>query len=187
MTSAQNPCILRNEYFDIQSTFCLREWFELQSIFEGSGELDTARSTINTILVTLFQQIMGIEERRLKSFGSDLTVKEAHVIEAVVRQGKDNTMKKVAARLNVTIGSLTVAVSTLEKKGYLKREKGTEDRRKTYIVPTEKALKVDRLHEAFHSEMTQAAMAHLDDGQLAILVKALENIHAYFSEEEGKE
>lgn len=146
--------------------------------------ISVARETINAVLVTLFQQIMRIEERKLKSFGSDLTVKEAHVIEAVVQSSDNNTMSQVANRLKVTMGSLTVAVSTLEKKGYLCREQSTTDKRKVHITPTLKALKVNMLHEQFHKDMTDRAMDALNDQQLTVLVSALKGIHTFFDHEE---
>jgi Transcriptional regulators len=145
--------------------------------------LSSAKSTLNETLVTVFNQILRIEEAKLKSFGADLSVKEAHVIEAVIAAKENNTASVIATRLKVTIGSLTVAVNTLERKGYLVREKSLNDRRRIHILPTEKAIKVNELHAGFHEEMTEAVMATLPSEQLQTLITALTAVNAYFANE----
>ncbi len=145
--------------------------------------MSIAANTINQTLVKVFNQIMRIEEVKLKSFGSDLSVKEAHVIEAVVASGENNTMTEIAKRLGVTVGSLTVAISTLKKKGYVSREKSNQDKRRIHILPTEKAITINQLHEGFHAEMTRAAIAAVSETELTVLVQALEGINTYFAHE----
>ena len=145
--------------------------------------MSKAKNTINETLVKVFNQILRIEEVRLKSFGTDLSVKEAHVIEAVVEAGKKNTMSAIAARLKVTTGSLTVAVKTLEKKGYLVREQAKDDKRHIHVLPTEKALKVNQMHSGFHEEMTQAVVDLLPAEQLQTLITALQGVNTYFAHE----
>ena len=150
-----------------------------------ADENSAMHETINETLVRVFNQILRIEENRLKTFGSDLSVKEAHVIEAAAHPGGDNTLSAMAARLGVTAGSMTVAVNTLEKKGYLARVKSSEDRRRIHIILTPKAEKVNQLHQDFHREMTRAVANVLPEDQLKVLVRALEAVNAYFLNEKG--
>ncbi len=131
----------------------------------------------------VFNQILRIEENKLKSFGTDLSLKEAHVIEAVVAAGEKNTVSAIAARLGVTTGSLTVAVTTLERKGYLERKKSQDDRRRIHVLATPKALKVNEMHIGFHEEMTNAVVQLLPREQLETLVTALVGINTYFANE----
>lgn len=145
--------------------------------------MSVAKSTINRTLVKVFNQILRIEETKIRSFGTDISVKEAHVIEAVVEAGGKNTMSAIAARLKVTVGSLTVAVKTLEKKGYLTREQSKDDKRHIHVQPTEKALKVNEMHIGFHEEMTQAVVDFLPPEQLETLITALQGVNTYFSNE----
>lgn len=148
--------------------------------------MEIAGETINQTLVKVFNNILRIEETKLKSFGADISIREAHVIEAVVAAKEQNSATEIAARLNVTVGSLTVAITTLERKGYVLRKRSLSDKRKVEISPTEKALRVNALHEGFHNEMTQAAIEILPKEQLHLLVAALENINAYFMNTEEK-
>lgn len=140
-----------------------------------------AYSTINQVLVTLFNSILRIEENALRT--RDLSIREIHVIEAVC-QAKDSRMTALAQSLHITTGSMSVAVSTLERKGYLRRERQREDKRVIDIRPTEKALEVEQQHEAFHREMTNAVIDILPPGELAVLMKALDGIDHYFSSKE---
>ncbi len=138
-------------------------------------------STVNQVLVTLFNHILRIEEQALNTPG--LSIREIHVIEAVC-QAQDARLTALAQGLHVTTGSLSVAVSTLERKGYLRRQRRQQDRRAIDIHPTEKALDIQKQHEAFHNEMTDAAIALLSEAEQAVLVKALECIDDYFAHKE---
>lgn len=143
--------------------------------------MENAHATINQVLVTLFNDILRIEERALNTQG--LSIREIHVIEAVC-MAEDARMSALAQQLHVTMGSLSVAVSTLERKGYLVRERAQDDRRVIYIRPTERALAVDERHRAFHREMTDGVIGILKPDELAVLVRALDGVDHYFSKKE---
>lgn len=143
--------------------------------------MNIAHSTMNQMLVILFQRILRIEERALSFPG--LSIREVHVIEAVCEEVEPR-MTTLAQQLGVTVGSLSVAVTTLERKGYLQRERGKEDRRAMYIHPTEKALDIQAKHQAFHQEMIAAVTEQLNQSELAVLVKALDSIDLYFKARE---
>ncbi len=140
-----------------------------------------AYSTINQVLVTLFNDILRIEERALNTPG--LSIREIHVIEAVCG-AKDSRMTALAGDLHVTTGSLSVAVTTLERKGYLRRERRLKDRRVIDIRATEKALDIQRRHEQFHNEMTGAVVGILSPQELETLMRALHSVDRYFNNKE---
>ena len=146
--------------------------------------MKSAHATINQVLITLFNDILRIEECTLDTPG--LSIREIHVIEAVC-VCEDPRITTLAQSLHVTTGSMSVATSTLERKGYLLREKAKEDRRVTYIRPTEKALQIHKKHTGFHREMVDAVMELLNPTEVAILIKALDCIDSYFSEKESEQ
>jgi len=150
--------------------------------------MEKAHQTVNQVLVHLFNDILRIEEQALtgEKGAPDLSVKELHVIEAVCTAGEENTMASLAGRLHVTAGSLTVAVATLVRKGYLLRLRSQQDKRRVHILPTEKAMQVNALHAAFHQEMTQAVIDELPAEQLDVLVDALNRISDYFNSKENR-
>ena len=94
--------------------------------------------TFNDILSNLFQEIMTIEGRELitREF-SDITNNDMHIIEAVGIEEPRN-MSTVAAKMMVTVGTLTTAVNGLVKKGYIERIRGEKDRRVVNLVLTDK-------------------------------------------------
>ncbi|MEG1678229.1 MAG: MarR family winged helix-turn-helix transcriptional regulator [Clostridia bacterium] len=144
--------------------------------------METAYGTINQVLVTLFNDIMRIEERALIEPG--LSIREVHVIEAVCEAQESglSTMTDLAARLRITPGSLSVAVGTLVRKGYLHRVHDMADKRVNRMAATEAAVLVNKKHQDFHRQMTDSVIGHLNAEELAALVHALGSINQYFQE-----
>ena len=64
------------------------------------------REVINDVLVHLFNEIMELEEQAIITEEyKDITNNDMHIIEAVGLGG--NKMSDIAAKLNITVGSLT--------------------------------------------------------------------------------
>lgn len=137
--------------------------------------------TINQVLVHLFNDLLRIEENTLRREGISLSMREVHAIEAAcAAEGEENTMSALAAKLRVTVGSMTVAVGTLERKGYLVRQRSKTDRRCVHVVPTAAALEVERVHRAYHQRMTRAVMEAVPEENLDVLIGALAAVNDYF-------
>lgn len=141
---------------------------------------------INRFLVDVFNDILRIEEKCL-SIGElkFLSMREIHVIEAVCAaqaKSENSRVSSVAEVLGITAGTLTVAINTLVKKGYIERQKNHADKRIVELVPTEKALYANALHEKFHHEMVSSVIDALSKEELDGLSKALAAIHGYFKE-----
>ena len=90
------------------------------------------REIINETLVHLFHEIQKLEEEAIitEDF-KDLTNNDMHIIEAVGLEG--GNMSSIAAKLDITVGSLTTSMNSLVKKGYTERERSEKDRRIVYI------------------------------------------------------
>lgn len=81
--------------------------------------MDANLEKVNKYLVTVFNDILTIEESELqKSQFDDLSIKEMHTIEAIGLHN-ERTSSEVAKRLSITVGTLTVAINNLEKKAML--------------------------------------------------------------------
>ena len=90
------------------------------------------REVINDVLVHLFNEIMELEEQAIITEEyKDITNNDMHIIEAVGLGG--NKMSDIAAKLNITVGSLTTSMNSLVKKGYATRERSEQDRRVVFI------------------------------------------------------
>ena len=84
------------------------------------------RAELNRFLVEVFDEILKTEEESLAGSFSDLSLRELHLIEEVCRaedEARDNRATAIAAAQRVTAGTLTTAVSLLERKGYLERRR----------------------------------------------------------------
>ena len=136
--------------------------------------------TFNHILVSLFNEIMDIEEKAIitESF-QDITNNDMHVIEAI-GIGTPKNMSAIAKQLHVTTGTLTISINSLVKKGYVKRERSERDRRVVYIMLTAKGKLAYRHHAEFHRKMTEALVEGLDPEETKLLVRALTNLKNFF-------
>ncbi len=142
--------------------------------------MTSAYTTVNQMLVSLFNHIMRIEEDALTL--PRLSIREVHVIEAVclLEEEGNNTMRHIATRLGITQGSLSVSVRTLERKGYVIRQKDEFDKRLIRVEITKKAEAVNQKHRHFHHEMTDAIIGTLENKEVTALVEALSKIDEYF-------
>lgn len=132
------------------------------------------------ILVNLFQEIMDIEEKALITAEfKNISVNDMHIIEAI-GTGEPKNMSTVAKLMSVTVGTLTIAINNLVKKGYVSRVRSEEDRRVVLISLTEKGKRAYQHHRDFHDGMVKALVEGLDEGQQEILVKSLLNLRTFF-------
>lgn len=136
---------------------------------------------LNDLLVDLFHNILEIEERSLRDSGSDLTITEIHTIDAV-GDSEPKTMTEISRSLKVTMGTLTTGVDKLIKKGYLIRKRTEEDKRIVLVELTEKGIKAKKLHDAFHQEMIDSVISHLDPTEEELLVQSLQKLMYFFDD-----
>lgn len=137
-------------------------------------------TTLNQILVHLFNDIMAIEQRALITGEfKDISYNDMHIIEAIgIRRPKN--MSSVSKALSVTTGTLTIAVNGLVRKGYVIRERSEEDRRVVLISLTEKGRRAYQHHAEFHDKMIKAVSADMEEEELKILVRSLDKLNTFF-------
>ena len=112
------------------------------SILRGSKEF-------KIILVKLFNDILDYEESVLRaSEFKDLTNNDIHVIRAIGMNEKKN-MSMIAKELAVTIGTLTISINSLVRKGYVIKERSEKD------------------------QMVNSMLEDLEDNEMDILMKSL--------------
>lgn len=139
---------------------------------------------LNEILVRLFRDIMDIEEKAIvTSDFKDITNNDMHVIEAI-GTGVPKNMSTIARELSVTVGTLTIAMNSLVKKGYVIRERGQEDRRVVYISLSDRGRKAYEHHAEFHREMIKGVAGDLSEEEMRVLVQALSRLDSWFREKE---
>ncbi|MBM7690384.1 MarR family transcriptional regulator [Enterococcus ureilyticus] len=138
--------------------------------------------TVNDYLVSVFNDILTIEESELKkSQFNDLSITEMHTIEAIGMY-KKKTSSEVAKELSITVGTLTVAINNLVKKGYVERIRSEDDRRVVKLGLTKKGKLLFRVHQHFHKEMVRRILNGMDKAEEKALLKALKNLHDFLKE-----
>lgn len=139
-------------------------------------------NTINEVLVKLFNEIMDIEEKAIitEEF-KDISNNDMHIIEAIGKEEPKN-MSAIAKTLSVTVGTLTIAINNLVKKGYVNRVRSEEDRRVVLISLSMKGERAFDHHEKFHEEMVEATLKDLNEAETEVLVRALRNLSTFFKE-----
>ena len=141
--------------------------------------MDTYK-TLNEVLVNLFRDVMDIEQKAIitEEF-QDITNNDMHIIEAIGKEEPKN-MSTIAKSLSVTVGTLTIAINNLVKKGYVSRVRSEEDRRVVLISLSEKGDKAYDHHKRFHEEMVEATLEGLNKSETEVLVRALQNLSNFF-------
>ncbi len=136
--------------------------------------------TLNEVLVRLFRDIMDIEQQAIitQEF-NNITNNDMHVIEAI-GIGEPKNMSSIARELSVTVGTLTIAMNSLVKKGYVTRQRGKEDRRVVYISLSEKGIVAYEHHAEFHQKMIDSVVSGLSENEVEVLIKALTKLNHWF-------
>ena len=143
------------------------------------SNLDDTKTILNDLFVDIFNQVLALEKKIFeqdKNF-RDVSMTETHVLEAV-RKCDPPTMGNVAAKLQITPSTLTSSVNKLINKGYVNRHRSEVDRRIVTLSLTEKGESVFQLHEEFHRDLVEAAVADLENRD--DLKKALQSMHRFF-------
>lgn len=141
--------------------------------------MDTYK-TLNEVLVNLFRDIMDIEQKAIitEEF-QDITNNDMHIIEAIGMNEPKN-MSTIAREISVTVGTLTIAMNSLVKKGYVLRERGKEDRRVVYISLTERGRAAYVHHARFHKAMIDSISDELTPEEMELLIKTLTKLNKWF-------
>ena len=125
------------------------------------------------ILVKLFNDILDYEESVLRaSEFKDLTNNDIHVIRAIGMNEKKN-MSMIAKELAVTIGTLTISINGLVRKGYVIKERSQKDKRVVFVNLSSKGEAAFSRNEELYDQMVNSMLEDLEDNEMDILMKSL--------------
>jgi len=137
---------------------------------------------INDLMVEIYGDIIHIEEDAIKKGAfSDLSITEIHTIEDVGLYGS-KTMSEIASTLDITMGTLTIAVDKLIKKGYMERSRSVTDRRIVNVSLTRRGKLAYRIHEKFHLDMVKAIMTDFTPEEEEVLLTALGKLNKHLKD-----
>lgn len=137
--------------------------------------------TVNGIVVKLFNEILDVEKNAvITGEFTDITNNDMHIMDAI-GTGEPKNMSTVAKTLDVTLGTLTIAVNSLVKKGYVKRERSERDKRVVLISLLPKGARAYAHHQKFHQDMIRALLGELKEEEIEVLIKALKNLRDFLN------
>ncbi len=130
--------------------------------------------TLNELLVTLFRDVRDIEQKVIitPEF-KDITNNDMHVIEAI-GIGEPKNMSSIARELSVTVGTLTIAMNSLVKKGYVERIQSTTDKREYRLRPTQKYIDYYNISYSYLHLVMERAKQRFSPDDLAKLEEMLQ-------------
>ena len=131
------------------------------------------KENINKLVVNIFNNIMQEEESALiVGEFKNISVNDMHIIEAIGMDEPKN-MSKIASILNITVGTLTIAINNLLKKGYVVRRRSEKDRRVVFISLSALGERAYEHHKRYHEKIVKRLTEDLEDEEVAVLQKAL--------------
>lgn len=141
--------------------------------------MDQRINEVNGYLVSIFNDVLMIEERTLQmSQFKDVSIKEMHTIDAIGMY-QEHTTSEVAKKLGITVGTLTVSVNNLVRKGYVDRVRSETDRRVVQLALTKRGRLLYRLHDKFHRDMVKETINEMGEKESEVLMQGLRNLHGY--------
>lgn len=145
-------------------------------------EKSTSR-TLDELLVNLFNNVMDIEaEAVITEEFKDISNNDMHIIEAIGNE-EPRRMSVIAKSLNITMGTLTTNMNSLEDKGYITRERSNRDKRVVLVSLTEKGKKAFFHHRDFHKRMIRSIVKDLEEDEMKVLIRCLQNLTKFFGEQ----
>ncbi len=141
--------------------------------------MDSKIVDINTLLVEIFNDVLKIEQKAItEGQFNDVTINEVHTVEQIGLT-EEKKMSDVSKKLNITLGTLTIAVNNLVEKGYVERIKYPSDKRIVLLKLTKKGRMLYRVHENFHHKMVQATIDDLTQEEENVLTTGLIKLHSF--------
>jgi DNA-binding MarR family transcriptional regulator len=135
--------------------------------------MNQSKKKINQLVVRIFNNIMQEEEKALVvGEFKNISVNDMHIIEAIGLDEPKN-MSRIAGIMNVTVGTLTIAINNLLKKGYVIRKRSEKDRRVVFISLSEAGKRAYEHHAKYHQSIVKRLTEDLKDDEVIVLEKAL--------------
>ncbi len=134
-------------------------------------------------LVRIFENVILSEEQSIqRGYFSDLSIAEMHTLDAIGPYDA-RTMTETASLLGITVGTLTISINRLVKKGYVARNRDTNDRRIVRISLTKQGKLACRMHGKFHRILARHILEPYNDQEQELLFGMVDEIDKYLQQQ----
>ena len=135
-------------------------------------------------LMRLYRGVSAMQNREIRNNQyTDISVSELTIMRFIASQSAP-TMSEIAAKLQVTQGTLTVAMNRLVKKGYVDRYRMEQDRRIVRTVLTDMGYGALKEEERFRKRLQQLHKEALGEERAKEFVSMLRELDHYLRDQE---
>ncbi len=136
----------------------------------------SVRKELTGVVEEMTRLVGEVEDRALKTGGlARLTVRQLIYVE-LISKSEPRTVNQLAEELGVAKPTVTVAVTNLQKKGYIRKIQSKEDKRVYYLYLTTKGKVLAKEHDNAHQEFVEIIMKALKPDEIEIYRQLLRKI-----------
>ncbi|HEY8436853.1 MAG TPA: MarR family transcriptional regulator [Haloplasmataceae bacterium] len=134
-------------------------------------------SNIGDLFLDFQTKIQSYERILLKEKGiTDVTANEVRIL-YMIGLSNNKSMKEIANQLRITQGTLSIAVNTLVKKGYVIRTRHKMDKRVIILYLTRKSIQAIKAYTELYSELIIQLLNVFQEEKIKILERILEELN----------
>lgn len=145
----------------------------------------------NKFILKLHRNAMKLEERKLKlSRSVNLTINEIHLLECVKSGTKGDegpTISNIAAEMDITRPSATVAINKLTLKKYVEKSGCSNDGRSVRVKLTSKGDKAYNMHRKYHKSLVDEMKEAFGEEDMATITECCKKLDSFFAEKLEKD
>ncbi|MCK5780398.1 MAG: MarR family transcriptional regulator [Psychrilyobacter sp.] len=129
---------------------------------------------VNIVIEDFTKLFYETESLALKQGIKCLTTTELHVIEAIGNNSL--SMNELSDKLGITMGTATVAINKLSKKGFISRKRSENDRRKVFVSLSKKGENALTYHNNFHKMIITSITKNIEKENMEIFTDVFDEI-----------
>lgn len=144
--------------------------------------MDSFAARLNELLDDTYLNIMTMEEQSVRACTRlDLSTSEFHLLQVVGRGGKEGiTVSEIAATTHVARPTASVAINKLARKGFVSKERCSNDGRSIRVRLTRQGRLADAYHRYYHRQLFTRLTDEFTQEEKAALIKGIEKLNQVF-------
>ena len=149
--------------------------------------VDVSVKHMDEMLTAAYRSIIKVEDMMVFDLsGGKLTISEMHMLESIgKRRGASVTITEIAQDLEITLPSVTSMVKRLELKGYITKDRSSEDGRRVHVVLTPAGRQAEIAHRYFRRKIIRELTAELNFAEKTAILTGLEKMNGFIRKQIG--
>lgn len=138
---------------------------------------ETLINNIGDLFLDFQAKIQSFERIFLKEKGiQDVTANEVKIL-YMIGLSNNKSMKEIAEQLRITQGTLSIAINTLVKKGYVLRTRHKMDKRVIILYLTRKSIQAIKAYAELYSGLIIQLLKVFQEDKVKILEDMLQELN----------